>query len=46
MVRSNEAFTPGSRTFVTVRPDRLVLFEPASGKALAVLSPERSWICV
>jgi len=43
VTRSNEEFAPGSRTWLSLRPDRLVLFESGTGEALAVLSPNREW---
>jgi multiple sugar transport system ATP-binding protein len=45
VVRSNEAFTQGSKTWISLRPDRLVLFDPTSGRAVGVLSGERKWRC-
>jgi sn-glycerol 3-phosphate transport system ATP-binding protein len=43
LVRSNEEFVQGEPTSVTLRPDRLVLFDAESGAALAFLSDRRSW---
>jgi multiple sugar transport system ATP-binding protein len=43
VVRSNEAYFQGERIWISVRPDRLVLFEKESGKATAVLSGKRTW---
>jgi multiple sugar transport system ATP-binding protein len=43
VVRSNEDFVQGARTWLTLRPDRLVLFDSETGKALAALSPQREW---
>ena len=43
VVTSNEAFEHGSSTWLTLRPERLVLFTKATGKAFAVLSSKREW---
>jgi len=43
MVRSNEGFEHGQPTFISLRPDRLVLFDQESGLAIAVLSLSRQW---
>ncbi len=43
LARSNETVDQGGPVWVTIRPDRLVLFEAESGKALATLSPNRAW---
>jgi multiple sugar transport system ATP-binding protein len=43
VVTSNEAFEHGSRTWLTLRPERLVLFAVGSERAFAVLSPQREW---
>jgi multiple sugar transport system ATP-binding protein len=43
VVRSNEDFVQSARTWLTLRPDRLVLFDGETGKALAALSPQREW---
>ena len=43
VVRSNEEFHQGARTWLTLRPDRLVLFDREKGHALANLSPSRTW---
>jgi multiple sugar transport system ATP-binding protein len=46
IVTSNESFVPGARAWLTLRPDRLVLFAVDSGAAIAALSPARQWQCV
>jgi ABC-type sugar transport system ATPase subunit len=46
VLRSNEALEQGARVWVTILPDRLVLFDQASGDALVALSPRREWCCV
>jgi ABC-type sugar transport system ATPase subunit len=43
VVRSNEEFRQGSATWVALRPDRLVLFNEATGDTIAVLSASREW---
>jgi multiple sugar transport system ATP-binding protein len=43
VVTSNESFTPGARTWLTLRPERLVLFAVGSEDAFAVLSSARDW---
>jgi multiple sugar transport system ATP-binding protein len=43
VVTSNESFVPGARTWLTLRPERLVLFAVGSDTAFAVLSPAREW---
>jgi ABC-type sugar transport system ATPase subunit len=43
VVRSNEDFAAGSPTWLSIRPDRLVLFDNSTGRALANLSPKRAW---
>jgi multiple sugar transport system ATP-binding protein len=43
VVRSNEPYFQGDRIWISVRPDRLVLFERGFGKAVAVLSAKRTW---
>jgi multiple sugar transport system ATP-binding protein len=43
VVRSNEEFHQGESVWVTVRPDRLVLFDAETGDAVAVLSDDRCW---
>jgi multiple sugar transport system ATP-binding protein len=43
VVTSNEAFEHGAKTWLTLRPERLVLFAVGSEKAVAVLSPKREW---
>jgi ABC-type sugar transport system ATPase subunit len=46
VLRSNEPLEQGARVWATILPDRLVLFDQASGEALAALSPRREWCCV
>jgi len=46
VMRSNEPLEQATRVWVTLRPDRLVLFDHHSGKALAGLSPKRGWCCI
>ena len=43
VVTSNESFTPGAKTWLTLRPERLVLFDAGSPAAVAVLSAARDW---
>ncbi len=43
VVTSNESFTPGAKTWLTLRPERLVLFAAGSQAAIAVLSAARDW---
>jgi multiple sugar transport system ATP-binding protein len=43
VVTSNESFAPGARTWLTLRPERLVLFAAGTETAFAVLSPARDW---
>jgi multiple sugar transport system ATP-binding protein len=43
VVTSNESFTPGARTWLTLRPERLVLFAVGTETAFAVLSSARDW---
>jgi multiple sugar transport system ATP-binding protein len=43
VVRSNEAYFQGDRIWISVRPDRLVLFERGFGSTVAVLSANRTW---
>jgi ABC-type sugar transport system ATPase subunit len=43
IVTSNESFVAGARVWLTLRPDRLVLFAVDSGAAIATLSPARQW---
>jgi ABC-type sugar transport system ATPase subunit len=43
VVTSNENFAAGDRTWVTLRPERLVLFAVGSETAIAVLTPTREW---
>jgi multiple sugar transport system ATP-binding protein len=43
VVTSNESFTPGARTWLTLRPERLVLFAVGTETALAVISSSREW---
>lgn len=43
VARSNEGFEQGGRTWLVLRPDRLVLFDTESGKALAGVSSKRQW---
>jgi ABC-type sugar transport system ATPase subunit len=43
VVRSNEAFSHGEPVTISLRPDRLVLFDEESGRTIAVLSPAREW---
>jgi multiple sugar transport system ATP-binding protein len=43
VVRSNEAYFQGNRIWISVRPDRLVLFERGFGPTVAVLSGNRTW---
>jgi multiple sugar transport system ATP-binding protein len=43
VVTSNESFVPGARTWLTLRPERLVLFAVGSEAAIAVLSDTREW---
>ena len=38
VVTSNESFVPGARTWLTLRPERLVLFAVGTETAFAVLS--------
>jgi len=40
---SNEIFLKDSPSWITVRPDRLVIFDTSSGAALASLSAARTW---
>ncbi len=46
VVTSNETFESGARTWLSLRPERLVLFDAGSEKAIAVLSPNREWQAV
>ncbi len=46
VVTSNEAFEHGAKTWLTLRPERLVLFATGSERAFAVLSPKREWQAV
>jgi multiple sugar transport system ATP-binding protein len=41
VVRSNEYFEQGSHIWLVIRPDRLVLFHPKTGKALAGMKDKR-----
>jgi hypothetical protein len=41
VVTSNESRERGQKAWVHVRPERLVLFDKATGRTLAVLSKER-----
>ncbi len=43
VVRSNEDFLHGEPLMISIRPDRLVLFEAATGKTVAALTAERTW---
>ena len=43
VVRSNEGFPQGAPVWIGVRPDRLVLFEHRSGKALAAVLSGQRW---
>jgi ABC-type sugar transport system ATPase subunit len=43
IVTSNESFVAGAQAWLTLRPDRLVLFAVDSGAAIAALSPARRW---
>ena len=43
VVRSNEAFEQGAPVWLTIRPDRLVLFTSENGKSLANLSTQAVW---
>ena len=43
VVTSNESFMPGARTWLTLRPERLVLFAVGTETAFAVLSVTRDW---
>ncbi len=46
VVTSNEAFEHGARTWLSLRPDRLVLFAVGAENAFAVLSGAREWASV
>ena len=46
VVRSNEKFEQGAPAWLTIRSDRLVLFDAATGRALAALSDTGTWRCV
>ena len=46
VMRSNDPLEHGARVWATLLPDRLVLFDEQSGKALASLSPRREWCSV
>jgi multiple sugar transport system ATP-binding protein len=46
VMRSNEPLEHAARVWATLSPDRLVLFDEQSGKALATLSPRREWRAV
>ena len=46
VVTSNEVFEHGARTWLSLRPDRLVLFAVGAENAFAVLSPGREWVSV
>jgi multiple sugar transport system ATP-binding protein len=43
VVTSNERLVPGAKTWLTMRPERLVLFAVGSETTIAVLSPDRNW---
>ncbi|MBN9508426.1 MAG: ABC transporter ATP-binding protein [Alphaproteobacteria bacterium] len=43
VVRSNERYAHGQPIHVSLRPDRLLLFDEQSGRSLAALSPVGSW---
>ena len=43
IVTSNETFVAGAQAWLTLRPDRLVLFAVDSGAAIAAFSPARRW---
>ena len=43
VVTSNESFTPGTQVWLTLRPERLVLFSVGAETAFAVLSSTRDW---
>ena len=43
VVRSNEGFGHGQPVWLTLRPDRQVLFNEEDGRAIAVLSAARQW---
>ena len=43
VVRSNKKFEQGAPTWLTVRPDRLVLFHGGTGRAVAALSSIGEW---
>lgn len=46
VVRSDEKFDPGAAIGLAIRPDRLVLFQAGTGKALAALSSAGEWQCM
>jgi multiple sugar transport system ATP-binding protein len=43
VVTSNESFASRAKTWLALRPERLVIFDTKSGKTLATLSPSRFW---
>src|SRR5260370_37455 len=45
VIRSNEPLEHGARVWAALLPDRLVLFDEQSGKAVATLAPRREWCC-
>lgn len=46
VVRSDEKFEQGAAVWLAIRPDRLVLFQARTGKALAALSSAGKWQCM